>query len=250
VSETLTVRIAVLSDIHSNLVALDSVLAAIGSVDAVWHLGDVVGYGPEPDGVVARLRERNALGVRGNHDAAAVGGPEIDYFNADAKRAMEWTRKAIGSDTRAWLAALPERRSEGDFSLVHGSPRDPTWEYVTSASVARRNLEVLQTTYCLHGHTHLPSVFRDQSGGAGGDVETLRPAAGSSLVLDGRRLMANPGSVGQPRDGDPRASCLVLDLERAELSWQRVPYDIAATQAAMRRLKLPDRLVGRLDHGV
>jgi diadenosine tetraphosphatase ApaH/serine/threonine PP2A family protein phosphatase len=252
VSETLTVRIAVLSDIHANLVALDSVLAAIGSVDAVWHLGDVVGYGPEPDGVVARLRDGNAVGVRGNHDAAAVGGSEIDYFNADAKRAMEWTRKAIGSDTRAWLAALPERRAEGDFSLVHGSPRDPTWEYVTNAAVARRNLEVLQTTYCLHGHTHLPSVFRDEGGAgeAGVDVETLRPSAGSGLVLDGRRVMANPGSVGQPRDGDPRASCLVLDVERAELTWHRVPYDIAATQAAMRRLKLPDRLIGRLDHGV
>jgi predicted phosphodiesterase len=249
VSETLTVRIAVLSDIHANLVALDTVLAAVGSVDAVWHLGDIVGYGPEPDGVVDRLRDRNAVGVRGNHDAAAVGGPEIDYFNVDARRAMEWTRRTIGDDTRARLAALPERRSEGDFSLVHGSPRDPTWEYVTSAAVARPNLEALRTTYCLHGHTHLPSVFRDESG-RGRGVETLRPAAGSSLALDGRRAMANPGSVGQPRDGDPRASCLVLDLERVELTWHRVPYDIAATQAAMRRLKLPDRLVGRLDHGV
>ncbi len=239
-------RIAVLSDIHANLVALDSVLAAIGAVDAVWHLGDVVGYGPEPDGVVARLEEWNAIGVRGNHDAAAVGGPEIEYFNADARRAMEWTRTTIGSDTRAWLAGLPERRSEADFSLVHGSPRDPTWEYVTSASVAQRNLEVLQTTYCLHGHTHLPSVFRDE----GRRVETLRPAAGASLVLDRRRVMANPGSVGQPRDGDPRASCLVLDIDQAALTWHRVPYDIAATQAAMRRLKLLDRLVGRLDHGL
>jgi diadenosine tetraphosphatase ApaH/serine/threonine PP2A family protein phosphatase len=247
VSETLTVRIAVLSDIHANLVALDSVLAAIGSVDAVWHLGDVVGYGPDPNGVVGRLREQNARGVRGNHDAAAVGGSEIDYFNADARRAMEWTRKAIGSETRAWLAALPERRAESDFSLVHGSPRDPTWEYIASATVARANIEALQTTYCLHGHTHLPSVFRQEASGA---VETLRPAAGSSLTLDGRRTLANPGSVGQPRDGDPRASCLVLDLERAELTWHRVQYDVAATQAAMRRLRLPDRLVGRLDHGV
>jgi predicted phosphodiesterase len=252
VSETLSVRIAVLSDIHANLVALDSVLAAVGSTDAVWHLGDVVGYGPEPDGVVARLRERQAVGVRGNHDAAAVGGPEIDYFNVDARRAMEWTRKAIGGDTRTWLAALPERWAEGDFSLVHGSPRDPTWEYVTNAAVARPNIEALQTTYGLHGHTHLPSVFREEAdgGSAGMGVETLRPAAGSILGLDGRRLLANPGSVGQPRDGDPRASCLVLDLERAELTWHRVPYDIAATQAAMRRLKLPERLIGRLDHGV
>ena len=157
-------RIAILSDIHSNIVALDAVLAAVGSVDAVWHLGDVVGYGPEPNAVVARLRERGALGVRGNHDAAAVGGSEIDYFNADARRAMDWTRTTIDAEARTWLAALPERRTEGDFTLVHGSPRDPTWEYITTAPVARRNLELLEVPFCLHGHTHLASVFRDEDG--------------------------------------------------------------------------------------
>jgi len=241
-------RIAVLSDIHANLVALDAVLLAIGPVDAVWQLGDVVGYGPEPDGVVARLREVGAIGVRGNHDAAAVGGLEIDYFNRDARRAMEWTRATIGPDARAWLAALPERRIEGEFTLVHGSPRDPTWEYITTAPVARRNLEALSTPYGLHGHTHLPSVFRDDDG----RLELLGPSDGSTVSLDGRRVLANPGSVGQPRDGDPRASALVLDLgpEPPELTWHRVAYDIAATQAAMRRHKLPDRLVERLDHGL
>ena len=135
----------VLSDIHANLVALDAVLGAVGAVDAVWHLGDVVGYGPDPDGVVGRLSELGAVGVRGNHDAAAVGGLEIDAFNHDARRAMEWTRSAIGSTTRSWLAALPERRTESDFTLVHGSPRDPIWEYITTAPVARLNLEVLTT---------------------------------------------------------------------------------------------------------
>ncbi len=239
-------RIAILSDIHSNIVALDAVLAAVGSVDAVWHLGDVVGYGPEPDAVVARLREHGALGVRGNHDAAAVGGSEIDSFNADARRAMEWTRKTIDADTRTWLAALPERRTEGDFVLVHGSPRDPTWEYITTAPVARRNLELLQVPYCLHGHTHLPSVFRDEDG----LIEMLSPADGSNLILDGRQLLANPGSVGQPRDGDPRASATVLDLERLELTWHRVAYDIAAVQAAMGKRRLPDRLIDRLSHGL
>jgi diadenosine tetraphosphatase ApaH/serine/threonine PP2A family protein phosphatase len=239
-------RIAVLSDIHANLVALDAVLAAIGPVDAVWQLGDVVGYGPEPDGVVARLREVGTIGVRGNHDAAAVGGPEIEYFNRDARQAMEWTRATIGPDTRAWLAGLPERRIEGEFTLVHGSPRDPIWEYITSGPVARRNLETLNTPYALHGHTHLPSVFRDDDG----RLELLSPSDGSSLTLDGRHLLANPGSVGQPRDGDPRASALVLDIERRQLAWQRVPYDIAATQAAMRQRKLPERLIERLDHGL
>ena len=245
-SDTLTVRIAVVSDIHSNLVALDAVLAEIGAIDGLWHLGDVVGYGPEPDAVVARLRDLGAVGVRGNHDAAAVGGDEIEYFNADARRAMEWTRKTIGSDTRAWLGALPERRIDGDFELVHGSPRDPTWEYVTTAPVARLNLELLEAPFGLHGHTHLPSVFRDEDG----LVEMLSPSSGSSLTLDGRRILANPGSVGQPRDGDPRASALVLDLERQELTWYRVAYDIAAVQSAMRRRRLPDRLVERLSHGL
>ena len=133
-------RIAVLSDIHANLPALDAVLDDAGAVDAVWHLGDVVGYGPDPDGVVDRLRAVGAIGVRGNHDAAAVGGPEIDWFNPDARRAMEWTRAAISPATLAWLSALPERRTEEAASLVHGSPREPLWEYVTSAAVARANL--------------------------------------------------------------------------------------------------------------
>jgi diadenosine tetraphosphatase ApaH/serine/threonine PP2A family protein phosphatase len=248
VSETLGVRIAVLSDIHANLVALDAVLAAIGAVDAVWHLGDVVGYGPEPDAVVDRLRELGAVGVLGNHDAAALGGPEIEHFNTDARRAMEWTRTAIGPTTRRWLEALPERLTDGDFTLVHGSPRDPMWEYITTAPVARRNIEALDTPWGLHGHTHLPSVFRDEDG----FVETLGPSHGSILALDHRRLLANPGSVGQPRDGDPRASALVLGLEpgRATLAWHRVAYDIAATQRAMRRLRLPDRLVERLTSGL
>ena len=135
-------RIAVLSDIHSNLPALDAVLADAGLVDGIWHLGDVVGYGPDPNGVVSRLRDVGAIGVRGNHDAAACGGTEIDWFNADARRAMEWTRTAIDGPSVAWLSALPERRVLEGCELVHGSPRQPLWEYVTSASIARDNLEI------------------------------------------------------------------------------------------------------------
>src|SRR4051794_30663858 len=140
-------RILVVSDVHSNLRALDAVIAAAGPVDAMWHLGDVVGYGPDPDAVVARLTDLGATGVRGNHDSAALGGPEIDLFNVDARRAMEWTKSVIGPDTRAWLAAQPLRATQQTFSLVHGSPRDPTWEYITTAAVARANLAVLTTPY-------------------------------------------------------------------------------------------------------
>jgi diadenosine tetraphosphatase ApaH/serine/threonine PP2A family protein phosphatase len=240
------VRIAVLSDIHANLPALDAVLAAAAPVDAVWHLGDVVGYGPAPDEVVDRLRDVGAVGVRGNHDAAACGGTEIEWFNPEARTAMEWTRRAISPRTRAWLDALPESRVEGDWTLVHGSPRDPIWEYITSVPVARANLGALTTRLGLHGHTHMPIAFGDDDG----RVEVMTPADGSSIALEERRLLLNPGSVGQPRDGDPRASYAVIDTEAGRCSWHRVAYDIEAVQADMETAGLPERLIARLSYGV
>lgn len=239
-------RVAVLSDIHSNLFALEAVLADIGTVDAVWHLGDVVGYGPWPDEVVGRLREIGAIGVRGNHDAAAVGGREIEWFNPEARAAMEWTRSALSDSTRAWLDDLPEQRSEGDFSLVHGSFREPLWEYVTSIPVARANLEVLTTRYGLHGHTHLPVVWAEDDG----RVQSIAPGNGSTYALDGRRALINPGSVGQPRDGAPTASYVELDTDRRRMVWHRVRYDVGAVQEAMRAAGLPVRLAERLSFGV
>jgi predicted phosphodiesterase len=239
-------RIAVLSDIHANLVALDAVLSAAGEVDAVWHLGDVVGYGPDPDGVVDRLSAAGAVGVRGNHDAAAGGGREIEWFNPEARAAMEWTRTAISDRTRAWLAALPERHLHEEFTLVHGSPRDPIWEYVTSVPVARANLAALTTRYGLHGHTHIPVAFREDDG----RVEAITPGTGSVLGIDERRLLLNPGSVGQPRDGDPAASWLTIDTAAGTCTWRRVAYDIGTVQAAMTAAGLPRRLVDRLSYGI
>jgi predicted phosphodiesterase len=239
-------RIAVLSDIHANIAALNAVLADVGDVDAIWQLGDVVGYGPEPNAVVDRLRELGALGVRGNHDAAACGGPEIDWFNPDARRAMEWTRSAISPATAAWLAALPERLTLEGSELVHGSPREPIWEYVTSSAVARANLSVLAAPIGWHGHTHLPAAWiedRDR-------VELVRPDPGSSLELRGRRALLNPGSVGQPRDGDPDASYAILDSSANVVSWHRVAYDVASVQAAMRSAGLPASLSARLSAGL
>jgi diadenosine tetraphosphatase ApaH/serine/threonine PP2A family protein phosphatase len=239
-------RICLLSDIHSNLPALDAVLDAAGAVDGVWHLGDVVGYGPDPDGVVERLRERGAVGVRGNHDAAALGGPEIDWFNPDARRAMEWTRGAISDGTRAWLAALPETRIEGDCSLVHGSPRDPLWEYITSMGVAKDNLKVLEAPLGLHGHTHVPVAWIE----TGRKVELLRGKAGRPLQLEGRRALVNPGSVGQPRDGNPQASFAILDLDAGTVEWRRAAYDVHSVQEQMRAVGLPGFLVTRLGAGI
>jgi len=240
------VRVAVLSDIHANRVALDAVLAAMPSVDEVWQLGDIVGYGPEPDAVVTRLREIGAHGVRGNHDAAAVGELDVDEFNVDARRAMEWTRSTIADETRSWLAALPQRLEREDFLLVHGSPRDPTWEYVTTTPVARAGIAAMPTTGGLHGHTHVPIAFLEEDG----RLETMSPGAGSRLVLDGRRALVNPGSVGQPRDGIPTASWLLLDTDDRSVTWQRTAYDVASVQEAMVDLGLPDRLVARLAYGL
>jgi predicted phosphodiesterase len=242
-------RVVVLSDIHANLRALDAILAKAGKVDAVWHLGDVVGYGPDPDAVVERLRELTARGVRGNHDLAATGDDIIRDFNVDARAAMEWTRQTISKQTLDWLAALPSRLVIDDWSLVHASPRDPTWEYIVSPDVAAANLAVLSTVRGLFGHTHMPIAYVLDERPAG-DVGTLVPDPGTTLTLAGRRALVNPGSVGQPRDGDPRASGLVLDVGRQTVSWIRASYDIGATQAAMRAAGLPARGISRLANGI
>jgi diadenosine tetraphosphatase ApaH/serine/threonine PP2A family protein phosphatase len=240
------VRVAVVSDIHANLVALETVIEAVGSIDAVWHLGDVVGYGPDPDGVVARLASIGAVGVSGNHDLAALGGREIDWFNPDAKAAMEWTRSRISEATRTWLAGLPTTRREGDLTLVHGSPRDPIWEYITSVPVARANLAVLETSVGLHGHTHLPMAWADRDG----RIEAIAPGPGSTFRLDGTPALLNPGSVGQPRDGDPSASWLELDTDAGIATWRRTAYDVEAVRIAMLDAALPTRLAERLRVGL
>jgi diadenosine tetraphosphatase ApaH/serine/threonine PP2A family protein phosphatase len=212
----------------------------------VWQLGDIVGYGPEPDETVAALARHGAVGVRGNHDAAALGMIAADTFNDDARAAVLWTADRLSDASRTWLGGLPERLEEEEFTLAHGSPRDPIWEYVYSTPVARANFAVLETRHALVGHTHVPLVFREDDG----LVEMLAPTDGSRLVLDQRRTLLNPGSVGQPRDGDPRACAMTLSTETHEVEWHRVPYPIEETQRRMRDAGLPPRLVARLSHGL
>lgn len=240
-------RIAVVSDIHSNLTALETVLGAIGSADAIWHLGDIVGYGPQPQAVVERLVEAGAIGVRGNHDDAAGGSSAIELFNLDGYQAMQWTRTRIDETARRYLAGLPERRVPvgAGFTLVHGSPTDPIWEYMDSTFVAEANMSAFETPYCLVGHTHVPRVFREVRG----RLKSSYVADGARLDLDARRLILNPGSVGQPRDGDPRSGYLLIDTDAALVTWHRTEYDIAATQAAMVEAGLPVTLVRRLSLG-
>jgi diadenosine tetraphosphatase ApaH/serine/threonine PP2A family protein phosphatase len=158
---------------------------------------------------------------------------------------VEWTARRISPETRAWLAGLPERMEIGEMTLVHGSPRDPTWEYVLTTPEARANLAALATPCCLHGHTHVPAAWREEAG----RVAPLSPRHGSVLPLDGRRLLLNPGSVGQPRDGDSRASAMVLDTGARRVTWHRVAYPIATTQADIRAAGLPDSLADRLADG-
>jgi predicted phosphodiesterase len=242
-------RVAVLSDIHANLAALEAVLAGLGPVDAVWHLGDVVGYGADPNEVIERLAEVGAVGVRGNHDAATLGSVDLELFNPAARQALEWTREAITDRSLAWLAALPEHLVVEEFLLVHGSPREPIWEYVTTSGAARAGIEALSrhgASVGLHGHTHVPVAWSD----ADGIVEAYEPIDGWTHRYRVGADLLNPGSVGQPRDGDPRASFCVIDTNESEATWRRVEYPIAATQARMAAVGMPSFLVRRLSVGV
>jgi diadenosine tetraphosphatase ApaH/serine/threonine PP2A family protein phosphatase len=239
-------RLAVLSDIHSNAPALEAALEAVGDFDQLWVLGDIVGYGPHPDEVVERLRTLEAVAVQGNHDAAVLGRIPVGAFNDLARAAVKWTAQEMRPQNLAWLGQQPESRVEGDFTLAHGSPRDPLWEYLFSIPAARINLGAFETRYCLVGHTHHQLTFRDDEG----QVEALLAEDGARLTLDDRRCILNPGSVGQPRDGDPRACAMTIETESGVVEWLRFDYDIASTQADIRSTSLPGRLADRLELGV
>jgi diadenosine tetraphosphatase ApaH/serine/threonine PP2A family protein phosphatase len=246
------VKVAVLSDIHSNVVALDAVLASMGTVDAVWHLGDVVGYGPEPDAVVERLRAIGAIGaigVRGNHDDAVVSAVEPRDFVSYAATAVRWTRTRISAITREFLEALPLTLvPDGlDATLVHGMPDGPLSSYLQGGRDAADCLSDVPTRHCLVGHTHVPVAFRESAPGV---TRSEGPRTdGDEILLAGARHVLNPGSVGQPRDGDPRAAFMLVDTDRGRVTWRRVTYDIPAVQASMRRAGLPDWLADRLGRG-
>lgn len=241
-------RLAVLSDIHSNLVALDAVLddlSTLPPVDQTWVCGDIVGYGPQPNEVIGRLRQHEARAVMGNHDGAAVGLVDVTWFNDAAAAAIAWTVGALTSESSAYLSDLPERRTEGDLTAVHGSPRDPIWEYIVSAEVARASLDEFATRICLFGHTHYPVLYAERDG----DIGRVVTESGGRTAMPAGRLMLNPGSVGQPRDGNPDSSYAVLDLDAGDVEFRRVRYDIGRTQQLMREQQLPSWLSERLSHG-
>ena len=242
-------RIAVLSDVHANLPALEAVRADLTDVDQVWVLGDIVGYGPQPNEVIAVLQEMGARSVMGNHDGAAIGIVDPAYFNPDARAAIEWTAGALGDNARSYLATLPEVRRDGELTAVHGSPRDPIWEYVASRSIAESNFDSFETRLCLFGHTHLPIAYRMVDG----SVEAVPGLPDDVVDVGTDRALLNPGSVGQPRDGLPDAAYAILELDDAagggRMSFHRVGYDIDSTQRLMQEAGLPARLVERLRYG-
>ncbi|MFA5366773.1 MAG: metallophosphoesterase family protein [Dehalococcoidia bacterium] len=239
-------RYAILADIHGNLDAFRAALRDIegrGGIDELWCLGDVVGYGPEPSACLDLLREYPHACVAGNHDWAAAGKIDTDDFNPDAAAACEWTAIQLNQSDKEYLQNLPLTLVRGDFTLAHGSPRDPLYEYIFSVVSAEYNLRSLSTAHCLVGHTHVPSVFQDSEGIC--RKESLPP-----VLRPGGRMIINPGGVGQPRDGDPRASYVVYDDAERVIYSYRVPYDIAAVQEKMRRCGLPAYLSERLSDGL
>ncbi|MCD6291628.1 MAG: metallophosphoesterase family protein [Anaerolineae bacterium] len=250
-------RVLILSDIHANLAALEAVLEDAEQFDyeEVWCLGDVVGYGPNPNECIEQLRRlpTRLVCVAGNHDWAVLGRLDIADFNLEARQAVEWTRRQLRADHRAWLEELPDYPLiRGRFTITHGSPRHPIWEYILTPSVAHSNFEYFDTPYCLVGHTHVPVIYQlvqDESDKRE-HCRALVPTQEHPIALAGpHRLILNPGSVGQPRDSDPRAAYALLDLKEELWIHRRVAYPIELTQARMREAGLPERLILRLSYG-
>jgi predicted phosphodiesterase len=240
-------RVAVISDIHANLHALEAVAEALEqeAPDAVWCLGDLVGYGPQPNPCCAWAAAETQVCLAGNHDLGVLGTLDLADFSGDAEAAASWTRGVLDDECRAFLAGLePSAQPEG-ISLYHASPRDPVWEYVLTWEAARDAIREADTDLTIVGHSHVPLAIVDGRGPIGGHV-----AGGTDIDLGAGRWLLNPGSVGQPRDGDPGAAWLLLDLETRHASFRRVPYDVARTQAEIRDLGLPDALAERLALGV
>lgn len=240
-------RILVISDIHANLTALEAVLRMAGDVDGIWCLGDLVGYGPDPNECISFLRNQNNFScIMGNHDAAAMGLIDTQSFNLEARRAIEITQNALTDVSRAYLRSLPEKLFFGQVTLSHGSPRHPVWEYLLDAHTAQINFEYFDTDFCFVGHTHLPVQYSLHDGWKSVKLSVPKPEQVISL---GPRAILNPGSVGQPRDRDPRASYAIFDPDVMSWTNYRVVYDISSVQERMEILGMPVRHIQRLVAG-
>jgi predicted phosphodiesterase len=243
------VKALIVSDVHSNLEAFQSVVSDAehrGGFDEVWSLGDLVGYGPDPGAVIDLLGQFTHRAVVGNHDLASIDELSLEAFNDHATEANIWTAGRLTEDQKKYLGLQPMKLELGEFCLVHGSPRDPVWEYVVSNSAAVASFNHFDTFRCLVGHSHIPFICRR----TGVDVAEFRvPTLDDALPLNDDRMIINPGSVGQPRDGDPRASYAVYDSDDETITHHRAEYDISKTQDKMREHELPEFLIDRLTYG-
>ena len=245
-------RVAAITDIHANLPALEAVFEAIESaaVDEVWCLGDTVGYGADPDECADLVRERCAICLVGNHDLAVLGALDITSFSEAAAAGVTWTRENAAERTLTMLRELEPAGEREGIALFHASPRDPVWEYVLSAEQADACLDVQGARVALIGHSHVALFFTRQAAGEGSD-EIRGAQAGDDALLDltAGQWLVNPGSVGQPRDGDPRAAWLELDTDRQTARFHRVGYDVERAAASISAAGLPRRLADRLHAG-
>jgi predicted phosphodiesterase len=246
--ETDTRRIALISDVHGNLPALRAVLAAIEAegADAIWCLGDLVGYGAHPNECVEATEEAAELCLIGNHDLVVIDRLDMSDFSQNAAVAAQWTKEQLTAEARAYLENLEPLDEEPAVGLFHGSPRDPVWEYVLSSMAANDCIDAMDARVGAVGHSHVALAFWRKGDGptAGAQSE-----AGTELDLSADRWLINPGSVGQPRDGDPRAAWLLLELGSWHATWKRTDYDIDAAAGAIREAGLPRQLADRLYYG-
>ncbi len=241
-------QVAIVSDIHGNRHAFQAVLDDIAATAAAetWCLGDLVGYGAEPDACVELAHRHTTICLAGNHDLAVTGELPLDEFSRGAEIAARWTREVMDPENVDWLRTLRTHDEDRSVGLYHASPRDPVWEYVLSALLAELCLDVQNHRVCLVGHSHVALSFVRREG----ELATGEPRrGGDDLDLAEGEWLLNPGSVGQPRDGDPRAAWMLLDLDARTAAWRRVDYDIGGAAAAIRAARLPDSLADRLGYG-
>jgi len=241
------VKTLIVSDIHSNATALQAVLEDAGAYDRVWCLGDVVGYGPEPNECIEILKTLpNLTCLLGNHDAAVMEFIDLRTFNDEARRALEVQMHLLSEESRQFLELLKPKDVQEGVTLAHGSPRDPIWEYVMSAKVAERNFSAFETQVCLIGHSHIPVIFVENERRT---PQVLMPSSGD-MWRSQQRFLLNPGSVGQPRDRDPRAAYVLWDSEENTWTYHRIAYDVASVQEEILALGIPTIHAMRLAYGM
>ena len=241
-------RILVISDIHANYTALEAVLADAGTVDETWCLGDIVGYGPDPNATVELVREiPNLVCILGNHDVAVTGKIPFDVFNGEARRTLEYHERVLTADNMDFLRSLPSNlKVRGEVSIVHGSPRDSVWEYILNTLSARLNFDHFTTNWCFVGHSHLQCMFQLNMDTDRVNLAPIR--AGEPIMLRPRAIL-NPGSVGQPRDRDPRAAYAIYDTDGHIWNPRRVMYNIPEVQNRIREAGLPEKHAIRIAEG-